>query len=379
MKLYDALGLRLIKSNRDPLTLLSSIAYHAVIADRFDLLNDYSCFYLGADPEVPTPNYQFKYSNNLPLAIENSVNKLLNQYKGKHMILMWSGGVDSTALLVALINVCDKKDFTIIGSLSSINENPTMVKWLYCNDYDLQFPLTNDFNQFKDCLILTGWCADQIFGSQYAVEKVPRDAYFADYKTVVRKMFDHDYCNCPVSNAQFDLMCEAVDLYAEKVLHQKVTKFSELALMINFGLKYTHTFNHTRLSCNVPELIYNIHCPYADPDIQDWGIANFNYNANTEQYYDLTKYKLPLKQYIFEFNHDQQYLLAKGKKSSWRSSTYTSVDRNYFKMKTDSGYQSYYFPYTGNVHDIRKDRGLLEIIGPYIKPSTNLNLEFLIQ
>lgn len=377
MELYDALGLRLIKSNRDPLTLLSSIAYHAVIADRFGILNCYSPFYLGVDPEVPTPQYQFKFTN-LSEALEYSVTSLINKHK-KHVVLLWSGGVDSTALLIALIKLMHRKDFTIVGSLSSINENPYMVKWLYCNDYNLQFPITTSFKRFKGSLILTGWCADQIFGSQYAVEKVSEKDYFNDYKSVVRLMFNTDYRHCPVTDQQFDFMCNCVDIYAQKVLRQNVVTFSELALMINFGLKYTHTFNHTRLSCDDQTQIYNIECPYADPAIQDWGIANFKRNACTEQYYDLTKYKLPLKQYIFNFNHDEQYLYNKGKKSSWRASSYTNIDRHYFKMKTDSGYHSYYFPDIGNVHDIRTDRGLLEIIKPYIKPSIDITKEFLIQ
>lgn len=366
--IYSTLGLHLLYSWHDPLTLITSTSYHSILSDRFNVLNHYSPWKLGADPEVPRPKYEFKYND-----IGEILDLIISRIKDNPITVMWSGGVDSTALLVSCIKN-GVSDLQVVSSIHGIHENRGMLEYLIRNKIKLSFPESPSFKsaEFKDRLIINGWCADQLFGFAYAATLHP-ESYYKPYKDCLPDILGS---KINLKNQDLELMFSAIDDYSMHVLGRKITLFSELSLLTNFGLKFTHVWNNMRLNCDDPSMIYNIYCPYADPMIQDWAIMNFDYNSQAKQFTDSTKYKLPLKQYIFKFNKDDKYLKEKSKTFSWRISQFADLDRHKFKIKTENGYFSYSFPFDKIVFDIRKNPILLDILKNEIKPNVNLNMEF---
>lgn len=368
--IYSALGLRLLYSWHDPLTLLTAVNSYSIMSDRFNALNHYSPWNLGADPEIPKPKYEFKYTD-----IGEILDLVVSRIKDKPITLMWSGGVDSTALLVSCLKN-GVSDLQVVSSLHGIHENRGMVNYLIKNKIKLDFPESPSFKtkEFKDRLIINGWCADQLFGFAYAATLHP-ESYYEPYRDCLPNILSSKLPR--LTNQDFEALFEAIDQYSLRVLGHKITLFSELSLLENFGLKFTHVWNNMRLNCDNPSMIYNIYCPYADPLIQDWAIMNFDYNSQARQFTDSTKYKLPLKQYIYKFNKDDQYLMQKSKTFSWRVSQFSGLSSHKFRIKTDKGYFSYNFPFDKVVFDIRKNPILLDILKNEIKPNVNLNMEFI--
>jgi len=99
--------------------------------------------------------------------------QLMEQAKktGKKLAIMYSGGIDSTAILCSLLKNCGKQDLKdhviVLLSHVSINENPNfyydhVIKYFECiSSYRFPFFLGND-----DYLFVSGENADQLFGSQ---------------------------------------------------------------------------------------------------------------------------------------------------------------------------------------------------------------------
>ena len=89
--------------------------------------------------------------------------------KRSHYFIGYSGGIDSTALLVAILrswSLEDQKKISIVLTRHSIEENPS-----FFQEHLLKFPLvsmTNDISQLvlqTDGILVTGELGDQLFGS----------------------------------------------------------------------------------------------------------------------------------------------------------------------------------------------------------------------
>ena len=122
MRILAANALTVPKTAFDPLSLWTKMYYPLAMADRFGYLNHFSPWDLAADPNMPRPKREFKYDN-----FGNIMDKRAVEYieagKGKPLCVHWSGGVDSTALLVALLKHVEKpSDITVIFTPESVQE-----------------------------------------------------------------------------------------------------------------------------------------------------------------------------------------------------------------------------------------------------------------
>ena len=102
-----------------------------VVRDRFGFLNQFSSY-----------NWTDK-TDPIPQAKDHSLTDLMDaracQFLGKSVAVQWSGGVDSTAILLALIkNGISKEDLVILYDTNSIDEYPKLYKWLEEQKYNLK-------------------------------------------------------------------------------------------------------------------------------------------------------------------------------------------------------------------------------------------------
>jgi hypothetical protein len=83
---------------------------------------------------------------------------------------MWSGGIDSTSILVSLLKTANKElldQLVVVCNQASVDENPYFYNWYIKNklttvDTD-QFRVTSD--NYNKILLVNGDCAEMIFGS----------------------------------------------------------------------------------------------------------------------------------------------------------------------------------------------------------------------
>lgn len=308
------------------------------IRDRFNVLNPTSNIIWIPDidekPKVSTASIVDLMDTRATEIIKN------NEDNENPIIVSWSGGVDSTSIVCAMLkNGC--KNFKVVFTEASIEEYP----WFYENVIKKQcdYCITDDIHgMFKtiDCSqIVTGWCADQLFGSNihlhnlnlYGVDVI--DGIREHYKRVCRERL----------NRKQKLSDKSLELIQTKVnelgnyLGLTINKFCEFAWLYNFAIKWVLVRNVTNLELMETENQGKGVAFFEPQGFQDWSYSRYdtltNRNANKEVKY----YKRPLKQYIYEYTKDSDYLNNKGKVNSWRVNHGKGSEEIRFIAKTDEG------------------------------------------
>lgn len=281
--------------------------------DRFDMLNHHSCFRIknGSDP--------------IPQAIDTDMGELCDRRAaelialGKPVVVLWSGGVDSTAILVSFLKqMTDELDLTVAYAPMTKFENPIMLAALV-KDKRVKLEEHESIPDYIRTLsgktVITGWCADQLFGSD--VHRFAPTLYNEPWMDGIRAMMKAR--GIFLTERSFDLIESEFSRYAAN-LGVELTRFCEFAWLYNFGVKWSFVRDAAKLVCHDSASRDGVVNFFEAMPFQEWSMANFHtikeHNTMLEPMY----YKRPLKQYIFEYNQDENYLLNKPKVNS-RSST----------------------------------------------------------
>lgn len=301
----------LITNSSDPLTSINRLFIPRVLRDRFNILNHYSPYKLASVKD------EIGWKAIQSTEPEKEINQIIDEQAIKYINLdkpiyvSWSGGVDSTAVLVALLKNEIKKDkLYIICNDNSKKEYSFLFNELVDEKYNV---ISSDrvgsyYNNSKG-IILTGWCADQLFGSNIHLKDLT--LYHLPWMDALRK-----FCNR--QNIYINNYDEIYDVYSEyaRRLGWIINTWCEFAWMFNFCIKWSYVSDATKLSIINSEARNNAYAFFEDYDFQRWSVCNRftlnDINVNTNDQY----YKRPLKQYIYEYTKDSEYLKHKNKQSS---------------------------------------------------------------
>ncbi len=224
--------------------------------------------------------------------------------------LLWSGGLDSTGALYALLDEGIK--FNVIFDQTSYDEYPKVAQQLLNNEMENATPLfiTNREITFpnhaevnKDALYLTGDMGDQTFGT----------AAKSDYVT---KMLPIETCvdRHMISQELYEATAPSI----AKLI--KNPTLSEFLWGLSFIFKYQDAqlrIGAMGLSCYGPKQ-NTIH--FFDTDnFQLYNLNNYKENCS---FINPVNYKLPLKQYIYEHDGDEEYFKNKTKEGSYLIGAY---------------------------------------------------------
>ena len=176
----------------DALSVFGNKIHYQVLRDRFGYLNQFSNWNLSADVEkFPESNKTYLFSDLMDKRAEEILWRVRSENKELYIFL--SGGVDSTAMTIAIIKVADGdyRNIHIVYTQTSIDENKNFIEYLKTINIDLKLIVSYELTEFQNNLlsnnsnfILTGWCADQLFGS--AVNQEYPDWYFKDWKMWIK-------------------------------------------------------------------------------------------------------------------------------------------------------------------------------------------------
>ena len=338
MRILAANALTVPKTAFDPLSLWTKMYYPLAIADRFGYLNHFSPWDLAADPNMPRPKREFKYDNFGDIMDKRAV-EYIEAGKGKPLCVHWSGGVDSTALLVSLLKHVEKpSDITVIFTPESVQE----YIWFYakvlkdsgCNlvEFDPDVTkITDIYKRYANGFYTVGWCADQLFGSNLN-QRYPEKS-FIDWE----KGFREHYPN--INTRYLDRAVGVYKQYFEK-MDVDITTFSEFAWLGNFCLKFSYLYYHIPMLMEDPNTRKNVFMFFADPDMQDWALAHYKENCSHHQKYDIVNYKKPLKDYIIDYTGDDSFLY-KGKKGSWAASMEAEKVERFVVVDSEVGFRAW--------------------------------------
>lgn len=293
----------IFSKDSDALTIFANKVNFIHIPDRFGYLNQFSNWnYIDHSDQLPITNYTGNLSDIVLKRAEEIYSKSIRE--NKKIYVYWSGGVDSSAIILALLAVAsNRNNITILYTKSSIEEYPKLYTYLQSFS-DLQMILISvyDIGKYaeqygKTDIVITGFPADQLFGS---IINQRDDIIFGDdwRKFIVKK----------TAIEQFEAAFQHYNL--------PVTTIEQFTWFMNFACKWKLVIRAIPMwfGCTDDGVI-----PFYDTqDFQNWSMSNFDklhiYDQKNPKYY-----KYELKQFINSQFPDKEYLEHKGKLGSIRA------------------------------------------------------------
>ena len=286
-----------------------------------DTLTDRSGIFLpGSEITIPADTHTDK-------TYDQILDETAQSYADLNPVVMWSGGVDSTAILAALFK--NNISFSVAFDSNSREESPALFDYIQENfDY---LPLNNynlgDYGPFqmikqpvRDRTVVTGDCNDQIFPIlqhhvalgkmffKHHVERVGTDNidnfYRQPVEDSIKYMSSREYFILNHSRIHQCNTEQSQELY-DSVLAPKLSQFPisteyayQLISYFRFIFKYQMHLDNLDNMTRRNTLNNTFQAFYNTADFQRWSITNFENTYETESTTYLTM-KTRLKQYSY--------------------------------------------------------------------------------
>lgn len=217
--------------------------------------------------------------------------------------VFWSGGIDSTAALVALVKTKPShQSINVYCNLNSILENSYFYT-LLLKEKNVKLYNSSLFQNLKSTTVITGELGDQIFGSDLLFRIVALlgfDNLFADYRLVIPQLF--------ASRAGTD--------YSNFLYERYLPIIKECPFEVKTAFDFIWWWNFTqkwqcvkyRMNSLVHPELDLMHFFEAD-DFQLWSLFNHDKKISDS----VESYKMPSKQFIFSFDGNDDYKINKRK------------------------------------------------------------------
>jgi hypothetical protein len=276
------------------------------------------------DDEQLIPTGKPKSLDILDICLERA-SELLNT--GKHITVLWSGGVDSTLALFSLIRQASNLDqLSILCTFESILESGGLFDSVIKNSgirikfdttrYSTDMPFSYDSEDLTQ-IYITGQCADQLYGAPAFLKSSESDDNIPWYNWYVRDTYNQNFLE----------------------LIEPTIKYSERPIETVHDLRWWAMFNYGWTTVLYDDLIgrpaalaSRIKSFYATPEFQRWAIHTPTYYENPVTYDDPIKYKVPLKRALNYLLDYPPYVINKGKGVSiaWKKHpNWYLLDRNF--------------------------------------------------
>ena len=246
---------------------------------------------------------------------------LLSQKKQKPLGVFWSGGIDSTVILVALKmletnRTALKERVHVILSPESIREYPEF----YAQHIRGQFRIepSHSYSEYfqNQYILVTGEGNDQLFGSQL-IASVPGE-FGVDFlqnpanEETIGKFLNH----AGVPHHTSDLLT-ALFLRLNEKCPSGIDSVFEFMWWLNLTCKWQTVYMRMlgfllpagRSNIDADFISQNYHCFFMTPEFENWSIWHKHLKIKNS----LKTYKYEAKEFIFRFNQDKNYLENKVK------------------------------------------------------------------
>jgi hypothetical protein len=253
----------------------------------------------------------------------------------KKICVFWSGGIDSTVALSALImtNSDYRNRITVYTSEYSIqNEYPLFFDMFVKN---MDYILLKDGEFFNPALfngsnyVIDGCCGDQIWGCNIMekMDDIRKKHYSSLYKT-----------------DEFKKCCGAFTKTTIEYIENLVESFPTETKTVSdlyWLLTFTHKWDHVRRRhmANIKDIsVFNrMNSFFNHVEYQKWAMTNTDMKVGETW----NTYKQPAKDFIFELTDDNDYRVNKLQHESMGHSITNNITRNYYKLVTDNSALTY--------------------------------------
>ncbi|MEZ5825134.1 MAG: hypothetical protein R3C97_10450 [Geminicoccaceae bacterium] len=227
--------------------------------------------------------------------------------------LFWSGGIDSTAALTALLRVAEddreRQRIEVRYAPCSIAEYPLFFEQ-FIDGRLRHAPIERSIGEAMDSgrLIVTGELGDQIFGSMLARPHVESGAAFRPWREALP-----DILRKELGKAHAEKVITYVEPQVEKAPCALDNLF-DLLWWMNFSLKWQVVDLRLAVSCG--SRAKEVHAAtrhfFADRAFEEWAVDNRDLCIAGHW----ASYKWPLKAFVRDFTGDEDYFANKLKEPS---------------------------------------------------------------
>jgi len=230
---------------------------------------------------------------------------------GKPLRVWWSGGIDSSTTLTALIKTKKPEDvLTIWMGKACVEENPTFyekiknfpIEW---NSKETMF--TNKSIWDGTALNITGECGDPMYGT-FVIENHIEELNDHWHKTLDYEDVNFVYRDNPIMRSRF---LDFAEEYVSKAPFEIKNPF-DFTWWVAFATKWQWIERRWFGFLEDPTGFRNMIAFFNAPQFQIWSMTNHHLKHRGTY----KTYKWPSKQYIYEFNPDSDYLKNKTKEKS---------------------------------------------------------------
>lgn len=280
----------------------------------------------------PIPDLEQPFNKNLSEIIDQRAIEIFNQSKitGKKIVLMWSGGIDSTTMVCAFIKNLSKADLAsviICTTTQGVVENPYFYETQIRNKFEMLHWRDLDFSdQFLDQhILLHGDPGDCIFGPSTSKYKPlwSQEQYKKPWKNSLPILYQlyNDPSNIEFSSWYVDRVSDNLAQLQEQGLYCNIKTISDWHWWNYYNFKWHGSMTRpiannkkikkSTISSNNLKEFFDL-CFFAGTDFQIWSYQNLP-NLITDE---TRGHKSQAKQYIFELDHNNEYRVSKKKTDS---------------------------------------------------------------
>lgn len=233
----------------------------------------------------------------------NRAKEIIAAAKGRKIAVSWSGGIDSTTVILALMDELPASEITVLMNQKSIDEYPLFyTKYIEGKMPIITMPEYAVEDTLNQCvldgyIIVTGEIGDQMFGSIKYLEYADQSALMEPWETLLdgnmtvgsKEAYRKLVAACPV----------------------KMTTVKMFWWWFNYVFKYQGVLTRMMISAPDTRLNDNVFHFFDSKAWNDWAL----YTDQEIRYpgIDPLEYKKPLKDYILKKTDDQEYFETKGK------------------------------------------------------------------
>ena len=278
------------------------------LVDRTQSIPHYLDIDYSYSPIPSNPNF----SLDLNTIVKNRCIELLST--GKQIYVAWSGGIDSTFVLLALQHYANDPDQVMVyGTYNSIIESGDLfdrfIKDRIPYSLKVNTPASNNFSS-KDCIYVTGAMSNQLFTQSLLRSKRDSILEFKDEYSVGNTL---DY---PYTDVLTDSCLEFLE---PSILNipRKIDTIQDLRWFMNFNFSWYNVLTSTLIGLD-KDTANRVNAFFNTDEFQLWAIYNNDVATKTGDYSDE---RWQLREAITEYTGDSYYSNNKKKFTSVLSPT----------------------------------------------------------
>lgn len=300
--------------------LTSIFGYKCMMNDRFGFFDKFSIYKWKHINELP--DFDLLIDQNIEDLIDERAQEIINFAGSKTIYVLFSGGVDSTTVVSALIkNRSSNTKIELLYTTESLKENPYFFNFIKQFDFIkctlLEFEEIYKYienHKSPEYILTNGWGSDQIHGYR-SINEYP-EFQNKNWRDCLNEILKRK--NLYQFERVYKYSLDIIEDRIKSIFPKPIRTFSEYGWFYNFSFKYTYIRDVVNLEADTDYLRQNNFPFFCTEKFSNWSLYQFLTDRMTLDKYssDSTQYKRGLKNYTIKITGDTSFLYME-KHTSW--------------------------------------------------------------